>query len=124
VARALRTSAGHSALGTSGGTAVASRKGLGSIPHDFIADGYRHRIGAAWVGAIVKGGVHVFPLYLKDGEGMSDTNAAILTQLAGAIAAVRGPWIVAGDWSMHSHGFQLAQHRQRYGKHIQMNGNQ
>ena len=31
---------------------------------------------------------------------MSDTNAAILTQLAAAIAAVRGPWIVGGDWNM------------------------
>ena len=89
-----------SALGTSGGTAVASRKGLGSTPHEFIADGYRHRIGAAWVGAVVKGGVHNFSLYLKDGEGMSDTNAAVLTQLAAAIAAVRGPWIVGGDWNM------------------------
>ena len=37
-----------SALATSGGTAVASRKGLGSSPHDFIVDEYKHRIGAAW----------------------------------------------------------------------------
>ena len=75
---------------------MASRKGLGSSPHDFIEDGYKHRIGAARVGVIVKGGVHSFSLYLKDGEGMSDANAAILTQLAAAIAAVRGPWIVGG----------------------------
>jgi len=89
-----------SALGTSGGTGVASRKGLGSSPHTFLADGYKHRIGAAWVGAIVKGGVHCFSLYLKDGDGMGDTNTAILTQLAAAIASVKGPWVVGGDWNM------------------------
>ena len=51
----------------------------------------------------MKGGVHVFSVYLKDGDGMSDTNAAILTELAAAIAAVRGPWLVAGDWNMAPH---------------------
>ena len=86
-----------SLLGTSGGTAVASRKGLGSSPHTFIADGYKHRIGAAWICAIVNGGVHCFSLYLKDGDDMGDTNQAILTQLAAAIAAVKGPWVVGGD---------------------------
>ena len=89
-----------SALGTSGGTAVASRKGLGSSPHNFIADGFKHRIGAAWICAVVKGGVHCFSLYLKDGDDMGDTNTAILTQLAAAIAAVDGPWVVGGDWNM------------------------
>ena len=31
---------------------------------------------------------------------MSDTNAAILTEVAAAVAAVRGPWIVGGDWNL------------------------
>ena len=47
-----------SALGTSGGTSVSSRKGLGSSPHELIKEDCCHRIGGAWVGAIVKGGVH------------------------------------------------------------------
>ena len=88
------------ARGTSGGTAVTARKGLGSIQHEGVADGYQHRIAGAWVGAIQKGGIHVFSVYMKDGEGMGGTNAAILTQLAAMIAAVRGPWIVGGDWNM------------------------
>ena len=88
------------AKGTSGGVAVASRKGLGSIDHQFIAEGFQHRIGAAWVGAVVKGGVHVFSVYLKDGEGLGDTNSAILTRLAAAIGTVRGPWIIGGDWNL------------------------
>jgi hypothetical protein len=65
-----------------------------------ISDGYQHRINSAWIGCVVKGGVHFFSVYLKDGEGMSDTNAAILTQLAMAVASVRGPWIAGGDWNM------------------------
>jgi exonuclease III len=89
-----------SAKGTSGGVAVVSRKGLGSTPHEIIPDAYKHRIGGAWISAVVKGGIHVFSVYLKDGQDLSETNAAILTQLAAAIGSVRGPWVVGGDWNM------------------------
>ena len=57
--------------GTSGGVAVSARKGLGIVEHPPPADGYEHRIAGAWVGAVVKGGVHVVSVYLKDSEGMS-----------------------------------------------------
>ena len=88
-------------LGTSGGAAVLSRKGLGSSPHDMVEKTQQHRIAGAWIGAVVKGGIHCFSIYLKDGDGMSDTNAAILTELAAAVAAVRGPWLIGGDWNVN-----------------------
>jgi exonuclease III len=87
-------------MGTSGGTAVMSRKGLGSKPHDTTLARHANRICGAWIGAVVKGGVHCFSVYLKDSEGISDTNADVLTHLTALIAAVRGPWIIGGDWNV------------------------
>ena len=98
-----------SITGTSGGTAVASRKGLGHIPcHNAIKEEYRHRIGAAWLGAVQKGGVHFVTVYLKDGEGISQTNQAILTELAAYLGTIRGPWIVGGDWNVTPQQLQSA----------------
>lgn len=86
--------------GTSGGTAVLARKGPGTTPHDRTRDGFEHRIAGAWIGAVVRGGIHCFSVYLKDCDNLGDTNAAILTELAALVGAVRGPWVVGGDWNM------------------------
>ena len=88
------------AKGTSGGTAVCVRKGVGVVPNPAATDGYEHRIAGAWVQGALRGGVHFFSVYLKDGEGVSDTNLAILTELAALLGAVRGPWVVGGDWNL------------------------
>ena len=69
-------------------------------PHDKIKDGFGHRIAGAHVGCVMRGGIHCFSLYLKDGEGMSETNLTILTELATMLGTVRGAWIVGGDWNM------------------------
>ena len=98
-----------SLTGTSGGTAIASRKGLGHIPcHKQFKDGFNQRLGAAWIGAVQKGGVHFVTVYLKDGEGIGETNQAILTELAAYLGTIRGPWIVAGDWNVTPQQLQAA----------------
>lgn len=58
------------------------------------------RVHAAWVGGIVKGGFHFISLHLVDGQGMSETNQAILTEVAAYIGTLQGPWLVAGDWNL------------------------
>ena len=39
-------------------------------------------------------------IYPKDGDKLGDTNLAILTELAAVLGAIRGPWIVGGDWNL------------------------
>ena len=50
--------------GMSGGVAVSARKGLGILEPPPPRDGYEHRIAGAWVGAVVKGGIHFVSVYL------------------------------------------------------------
>ena len=57
-------------------------------------------MGAAWIGAVQKGGEHFVTVYLQDTEGIGETNQAILTELAAYLGTIRGPWIVAGDWNV------------------------
>ena len=86
--------------GASGGVAVCARRGLGMEPHAPARDGFQHRIGGAWVGRVVRGGVHFVSVYPKDGDQLGETNLAVLTELAAVLGAIRGPWIVGGDWNM------------------------
>ena len=79
---------------------MCARKGLGVVPNATAKDGYEHRISGAWVQCILRGGVHCFSVYMKDGDGAGETNQAILAELAAILGAVRGPWIVGGDWNM------------------------
>ena len=42
-------------------------------------------------------------VYLKDGEGLSNTNMYILEQAAICLKALKGPWIAGGDWNLEPH---------------------
>ena len=75
-------------------------KGLGILQHPPTADGFEHRIAGAWVGAMIKGGVRDVAVYLKDSEGLSDTNKAIRKELAASLGKHKSPWICAGDWNL------------------------
>ena len=51
----------------SGGCAVASRRGVGIAEHEHIVmDGFEHRMHFAWVGGVLRGGLHIGSIYLKD----------------------------------------------------------
>ena len=65
-----------------------------------MREAFRHRIAVAWVDAVVRGGVHCISLYLKDSEGLSATNEAILEELFAVIKQLTGPWIIGGDFNM------------------------
>ena len=45
-------------------------------------------------------GVFVLSAYLKDSEGLSDTNKVILEELAVVVQALNGPWIIGADWNL------------------------
>lgn len=59
-----------------------------------------HRMHTTWIGGIFRGGIHVVTAYLKDSQGLSETNLALLAELAAHMATLRGPWIVVADWNM------------------------
>ena len=85
----------------SGGTAVAARRGIGvNDQQQFVRDGFEHRVHFAWICGVLRGGVHLGSVWMKDSEGASATNLAILGAITEAISALRGPWVLGGDWNM------------------------
>ena len=67
---------------------------------DLIPEGVQHRVAFSHVGAIVKGGLHLGSVWLRDTEGMTDENMAILQAVSQALTKLKGPWILGGDWNM------------------------
>ena len=103
VATALRTAADKG----SGGCIVGAKRGIGIAGHEHVvSEAIKHRCCFAWVSAMLKGGVHFGSIYLKDLVGMDDTNMAILQEVAAAITALKGPWILGGDWDLEPHVLQ------------------
>ena len=84
----------------SGGCVVAVRRGNGIVPHEIVKHGFRHRFHIAWVATILKGGLHLGSVWLRDSEGLSPENLLILQEVAAVISQVRGPWILGGDWNL------------------------
>ena len=95
----IQPSLATAANGSSGGTAVATKRGVGMTSHT-IADDYLHRIASTWIAGVAKGGIHVVSVYLKDMEGIGGTNTAVLEQLAAHVKTLRGPWVIGGDWNL------------------------
>ena len=81
--------------------AVAGKSHFGMTdPH---LDGFMYdntRIAHMHLGAVCRGGIHLISVYLISCEGMSERNRGILLDLARLIKAIRGPWVVMGDWNM------------------------
>ena len=88
--------AGHA----SGGVAVLARRGIGIRPLDVVNEIYQHRQGFAHFNGCCPGGINCGSVYMKDGEGLSETNMLLLSSLAAALGRLRGPWILGGDWNM------------------------
>ena len=94
----------------SGGCAVAARLGTGVTPvdADLILPEFRHRISAAHVSAVMKGGIHVISVYLKDSVGLTDYNLRVLQEVAALALTLGTPWIIAGDWNITPDQLQAA----------------
>ena len=83
------------------GVGVAVKASVGIRPHDgSVPCEFAHRICAAWIGGVTRGGIHVVSVYLHDSEGLSERNLALLQTLAAAVRTLRGPWVVGGDWNI------------------------
>eukprot|EP00973_Karenia_brevis_P061226 8512703-Karenia_brevis.AAC.1 len=84
----------------SGGCAIASKLGIGITPHSHVRDGFSHRIHMTWIAGVLRGGIHFASVWLRDSEGLTAENLAILEEIACAIGKLRGPWIIGGDWNI------------------------
>ena len=82
---------------SSGGTAVAVRRGIGLVPEPGVTDeAVEHRVGSAWVGGICRGGAHAVSVYLRDSEGMPEANQTLLAKLTQLVSGFRLPWAIVG----------------------------
>jgi len=85
----------------SGGCAVGCRRGTGITASEAqVSDAVRHRFHLAWSSAILKRGVHLGSVYLKDSSGLSDENLLVLQEIAVALKQTKGIWILGGDWNI------------------------
>ena len=98
----LAESAITDASRNSAGVGVAARSHIGvargppSSGDPRLAARYHRR----WIGAICKGGLHCGSTYPTVNEGMSAVNCDLLQGIAEDVAALRGPWLIGGDWNM------------------------
>ena len=94
----------HQTFGTmgSGGCAVLARQGIGlaTAPPKTIPDFCSHRISLAWAAGVTKEGIHLMSIYLICSVGMNAANKLICECAAVAIRAIKGPWVIGGDWNM------------------------
>ena len=93
---AIRTALGKS----SGGCIAAAKRGIGVVPLDIVHPPVAHRLTFARIAGIVRGGFHLGSIWLRDSEGMSESNRAILDHAASSLGRLRGPWIIGGDWNL------------------------
>ena len=91
-----RQPAAHNA---SGGVGVSVRRGTGIVGEavGLIPDAFAHRLVFARVGSVVGGGVHCLSVYLRDSEGLTPANIAILECVAVMVCTLGGPSIIGGD---------------------------
>ena len=57
---------------------------------------------------MLRGGIHVISLYLKDSEGLSEYNLRVLQEAAVLALTLGTPWIMAGDWNITPEQLQAA----------------
>ena len=81
---------------------MLAKKGIGIAPilPKSIPDEARYRISGAWIGAVLKGGIYSFTVYLRHSEGLSPENMVLLDYTAAALGALKGPWVIGGDWNL------------------------
>ena len=60
---------------------------------------HQESITTAWLGGVQAGGVHPIPVYLWTGEGLSERNLALLHRVKLLTNALKGLWIIGGDWN-------------------------
>ena len=98
---ASASSARSTAAGrASGGVAILARRGIGIRPLDVVKVEHQYRQTFAHFNGCCRGGINCGSVWLKDMEGLSDTNMSLLSNLVASIGRLRGPWLLGGDWNM------------------------
>ena len=72
-----------------------SSTGITDASPNTFDDFCNHRVVVSWVGAVLKGGLHVISIYLIDTVGLNEANKMILKAVAVAIKNIKGPWVIA-----------------------------
>ena len=87
---------------TSAGVGVAVRSHLGMAPprQPMRFEQLRSRVQVRWMSSICRGGLHLISVYLWTAEGLSVRNLDLLQCVAGVLANLRGPWLLAGDFTV------------------------
>ena len=88
--------------GVSAGVAVAVRSHMGTAKLRLALkkNELEHRVQAAWVGSMCRGGFYFISCYLYCAEGLSSRNLDLLHHIAGVAAALDGPWVIGGDFNI------------------------
>lgn len=90
--------------GVTGGLAVAVKRHIGLARlgggDDEVDEDRSARIHVRWMGAAVRGGIHLVTAWPHHTEGPTPRNLDILDELARVIASIKGPWIIGADWNM------------------------
>ena len=94
----------------SSGTAVLNRRanGLAPVEEELAGGEQSHRIAAAWVDGVLKGGILCISVYLKDGVGLNDSNTKVLDEVLVTAKAAGLPFIIAGDWNVQPEDLERA----------------
>lgn len=85
------------------GCVVAATRGTGITDDPELFNtppAAKHRFHLAGVAAVVRGGLHVGSVYLKDSIGVAHDNLDGRQEIAIAIRARVGPSIIGGDWGI------------------------
>ena len=116
IAPASRTAAASA----SAGVAVAVRRGIGmaGTSATTLPQTHADRLTVQWTAIARRGGLHLVSIYLWTSEGLSERNLSILHHLSLLLRALRGPWVVAGDWNMEPEVLQAAGWPRRLGGQI------
>ena len=88
-----------------GGIAVACRATVGMITVTTLETSatttFCNRLAASWLQGVVRGGLFILSIWLRDSEGLSPENLDILQHAVEVLASLRGPWVIGGDWNMN-----------------------
>ena len=71
-----------------------SGRGFGLSPHGGQPDGFGHRMCFSWAAIVLRGGLHLGSIYLRDSEGVSEANLLLIQEVAVQLKLLRGPWVL------------------------------
>ena len=77
------------------------RAGVRPTPHACVVpEACAHRVAAAWLGGIWRGGVHFVTVYFRHTDGFSGENPYTSQETVAFLGTLRGPLVLSADFNM------------------------